>query len=295
MIPKTYYKYKEMPIWENDTIAPGLLKIHNTKIGVYGKINVMLGELEYTVYDGEDGNEVSTTILTPSNPGIAKPQEWHKIKPLGKMKMFVEFYKEKPESIQSKEKQIDEKYEKSPHMEISRLVEYMSNAKSKTALDIGCGGGRNSILLAENGFTVDAIDRNENALENITNLARENKLDITTQEVDLNSYKITKKYDCVISTVVLQFLDTGRAREIIEQMQSATNIGGYNVLIVPIDADDQLCPIRFPSLLRNKQVKEMYADWNILEYNEMLGRFHRKDEFGNKIISRFATIICQKV
>lgn len=68
MIPKTYYKYKEMPIWENDTIAPGLLKIHNTKVGVYGKINVMLGELEYTVYDGEDGNEVSTTILTPSNP-----------------------------------------------------------------------------------------------------------------------------------------------------------------------------------------------------------------------------------
>lgn len=126
---------------------------------------------------------------------------------------------------------------------------------------------------------MDAIDRNETALENITNLARENKLDITTQEVDLNNYKITKKYDCVISTVVLQFLDTGRAREIIEQMQSATNIGGYNVLIVPIDADDQLCPIRFPSLLRNKQVKEMYADWNILEYNEMLGRFHRKDEF----------------
>ena len=255
----------------------------------------MLGELEYTVYDGEDGNEVSTTILTPSNPWIAKPQEWHKIKPLWKVKMFVEFYKEKPESIQSKEKQIDEKYEISPHMEISWLVEYMSNAKSKTALDIGCGGGRNSILLAENWFIVDAIDRNETALENITNLARENKLDITTQEVDLNSYKITKKYDCVISTVVLQFLDTGRAREIIEQMQSATNIGGYNVLIVPIDADDQLCPIRFPSLLRNKQVKEMYADWNILEYNEMLGRFHRKDEFWNKIISRFATIICQKV
>jgi len=49
-------------------------------------------------------------------------------------------------------------------MEISRLVEYMSEETSKTALDIGCGGGRNSILLAENGFTVDAIDRNITAL-----------------------------------------------------------------------------------------------------------------------------------
>lgn len=293
MIPKTYYKYKEMPIWDNDIIAPRLLKIHNTKLGVYGKINLLEWELEYTVYDGEDGNEVSTTILSPSNPGIAKPQEWHKIKPLGNIRMFVEFYKEKPESIQDKEKYIDEKYEKSPHMEISKLVEYMSEETSKTALDIGCGGGRNSILLAENWFTVDAIDRNITALANINVLANENNLDITAHEVDLNTYQISKEYDCIISTVVLQFLDTGRAEKMIQQMQTATKSKGYNALIIPIDADDHLCPIRFSGLLKSKQVKEMYKDWNILEYNEMLGTFHRKDEQWNKIISRFATIICQ--
>ena len=90
------------------------------------------------------------SILSPSNPGIAKPQEWHKIKLLGDVKIFVEFYKEKPESIQDKEKYIDEKYEKSPHMEISKLVEYMNELTPKTALDVGCGGGRNTILLAEN-------------------------------------------------------------------------------------------------------------------------------------------------
>jgi 2-polyprenyl-3-methyl-5-hydroxy-6-metoxy-1,4-benzoquinol methylase len=49
-------------------------------------------------------------------------------------------------------------------MEVSRLVEYMNEKTSKTALDIGCGGGRNSILLAENGFIVDSIDRNKIAL-----------------------------------------------------------------------------------------------------------------------------------
>lgn len=138
------------------------------------------------------------------------------------MKIFVEFYKEKPESIQAKERYIDEKYEKSPHMEISKLVEYMSDSESKTALDVGCGGGRNSILLAENGFTVDAIDRNVGALENIQNLSAANNLDITTKSVNLNTYEITKQYDCIISTVVLQFLDTGRTEEIIQQMQDAT-------------------------------------------------------------------------
>lgn len=255
----------------------------------------MKWQLEYTIYDGEDGNEVSTTILTPSNPWIAKPQEWHKIKPLWDVKIFVEFFQEKPESIQEKENKIYDKYEKSPHMEVSKVVEYMNEETTKTALDVGCGGGRNSILLAENWFIVDAIDRNETALENITNLARENNLNITTQEVDLNSHEITKKYDCVISTVVLQFLDTGRVTEMIEQMQNATNIGGYNALIVPIDSNEHDCPIRFPSLLQSWKLKPLYEGWNILEYNEMLGKFHRKDEFWNKIISRFATIICQKV
>lgn len=246
------------------------------------------------MYDGEDGNEVSTTILSPSNPGIAKPQEWHKIKPLGNIRMFVEFYKEKPESIKEKEAYIDEKYEKSPHIEISKLVEYMNDSPSKNALDIGCGGGRNSILLAENGFSVDAIDRNETALANIDVLAKQHSLDITTQSVDLNTFEITKKYDCIISTVVLQFLDTGRAQEMIQQMQDATYSGGYNAIIIPIDAPDHLCPIRFPSLLQSKQLQELYQDWEILEYNEMLGRFHRIDEQGNKIIARFATIICKK-
>lgn len=109
-------------------------------------------------------------------------------------------------------------------------------------------------------------------------LAIENNLDITTHEVDLNKYKIKKEYDCIISTVVLQFLDTGRAEEMIQEIQSATLPGGYNVLIVPIDAQDHFCPIRFPSVLKSGEVKAFYQDWNILEYNEMLGTFHRKDE-----------------
>lgn len=109
-------------------------------------------------------------------------------------------------------------------------------------------------------------------------LAIENNLDITTHEVDLNKYKIKKEYDCIISTVVLQFLDTGRAQEMIQEIQNATLPGGYNVLIVPIDAQDHFCSIRFPSILKSGEVKAFYQDWNILEYNEMLGTFHRKDE-----------------
>jgi tellurite methyltransferase len=78
-------------------------------------------------------------------------------------------------------------------------------------------------------------------------------------------------------------------------MKSSTSIWGYNVIIVPIDSDDHLCPIRFSTLLKEWNLKEYYFDWEIIEYNEMMWSFHRKDENWNKIISRFATIIAKKI
>lgn len=291
MIPENYYKYKEMPIWSNDTIPKAILNKHNTKAWVYGKIKIITWELEYTNYD-----EVkSVTVLTPSSPWIANPQEWHKIKPLWEVKMFVEFYKEKPEYITKNELLFKSKYEKSPHREIHELVELTKDKTNSTALDIGCGLWRNSILLADNWFKVTSVDRNTDALTNITDIAVNSDLDITTHVVDLNSYIIDNKYDCIFSTVVLQFLENPSVISIIKSMKSSTNIWWYNVIIVPIDSEDHLCPIRFPTLLKGWSLKEYYFDWEIIEYNEMMWSFHRKDENWNKIISRFATIIAKKI
>ena len=87
-IPFELKAYKKTPIFDQDSVPKGLLQNHNTKAGVWGKICVLKGQLLYVIE--KTGEE---TILTPERCGIAEPQELHRIKPLGEVAFFVEFYK----------------------------------------------------------------------------------------------------------------------------------------------------------------------------------------------------------
>lgn len=294
MIPINYYKYKETPIWINNSIPNVIQERHNTKIWIYAKIIIISWELEYTVYN-QDNSIKSVEILNPSIIWIIKPQEWHSIKPVWEVKLFVEFYKENSKVFTKKETVFKLKYNKSPHREVQELVNILKeNNNNLIALDIGCGLWRNSIFMADNWFQLTSIDRNIDWLKEISEVANNNNLNINTLEVNLNSYYIKEKYDCIFSTVVLQFLEKQSAINIIKSMQIATNAWWYNLIIVPIDANDHLCPIRFPWLFKQWEILNFYNTWEVIEYNEMLWTFHRKDKFWNRIISRFATIIAKK-
>ena len=102
-IPKNYYRYKQLPIWTNESIPKGILGIHNTKAGVYGKINVLSGKLKYTIFTNEAGEVASEEIIEAGDFGIAKPQEWHRVETIGEVEMMVEFFEEKSEKIQQME------------------------------------------------------------------------------------------------------------------------------------------------------------------------------------------------
>jgi tellurite methyltransferase len=293
MIPINNYKYKESPIWDNNSIPEKLLVKHNTKQDVYAKINIIKWELEYTIFS-DDLAIKSQEIINSSHPWIISPQQWHKITPLWDVEIFIEFYKTKPEYIIKREAPFKLKYGKSPHKEVQELLELMKDSKNKKTLDIWCGLWRNSIFLAEHWFKVEAIDRNIDALTQINEISNKNGLSIVISWVDLNSYTITWKYDCIYTTVVLQFLEKDSAVSIINSMQHSTNDWWYNIIIVPIDSIDHNCPIRFPTLFQSWDIKSFYKSWEIIEYNEMLWTFHRKDQFWNKVIARFATIIAKK-
>lgn len=54
-------------------------------------------------------------------------------------------------------------------------------------LDVACGRGRHALFLARQGFRVHAIDRNAEAIRALTETARAEGLDITTEVVDLET------------------------------------------------------------------------------------------------------------
>lgn len=153
------------------------------------------------------------------------------------------------------------------------------------------------MLLATNGLAVESWDKKLEGLEATKRYAEEAGLSVTTQEVDLHTARLDRDFDVIISTVTLQFLEPHAAQELWQSVVDHTRVGGYNVLIAPIASDDIGCPIAFSHLAPYDWYTRFYENehWEIIEANNMVGHFHRVDEKGNRIRSRFATIIAKRI
>ena len=66
------------------------------------------------------------------------------------------------------------------------LEEFLPLLPKGRALDVAAGSGRNALYLAEHGFSVHAIDRDQEALRSLQATARKRRLpQVTTEVVDL--------------------------------------------------------------------------------------------------------------
>ncbi len=88
-IPNEAKAYKTIGPWKSNKIPKMLLKRHNTKKGVWAKLEVLSGSVEYFLCDTDE----KPIILTPSNFGVSKPQIWHYINPSDDAEIQITFYK----------------------------------------------------------------------------------------------------------------------------------------------------------------------------------------------------------
>jgi len=88
-LPENVVQYKRTPEFNEGTIPNGLLHAHQTKAGVWGKIVVVEGRLQYLI--NEPAEEI--TILDEDIYGVVEPAVLHEVKPLGKVRFYVEFYR----------------------------------------------------------------------------------------------------------------------------------------------------------------------------------------------------------
>jgi tellurite methyltransferase len=86
-IPEGAKPYKQTPCFDETTVPSGLLADHNLKSGVWGRIVLEEGRLEYTCDRG-------VFILRPDAVGIVEPEVVHHVKPQGKVRFYVEFLKQ---------------------------------------------------------------------------------------------------------------------------------------------------------------------------------------------------------
>lgn len=87
--PSNVSFYKRTPEFTEDSIPAGLLNDHNTKEGVWGKIVVLEGVLEYTIQEPA----LEKIELSPELYGVVEPKIKHHVKPLSLVRFYVEFYR----------------------------------------------------------------------------------------------------------------------------------------------------------------------------------------------------------
>ncbi|VUS74464.1 tellurite resistance methyltransferase TehB [Klebsiella huaxiensis] len=178
------------------------------------------------------------------------------------------------------------------HSEVVHAATLIAPGKT---LDLGCGNGRNSLYLAANGFDVTAWDKNPASISNLESIRQAEGLENLQAAIkDLNSLSFDGEYDFILSTVVMMFLEAKTIPGLIDNMQRCTKVGGYNLIVAAMDTEDYPCTVGFPFAFKPQELRNYYAGWEFLKYNEDVGELHRTDANGNRIKLRFATMLARK-
>lgn len=285
---KTLLPYKTMPVWTAQSIPKAFLEKHNTKEGTWAKLTILSGSLVFYQLS-PDGEEISRHIFDASSDiPFVDPQVWHKVSPNSPdLSCYLTFYCQK-------EDYFHKKYGLTrTHSEVIASAPLLS--EKSNILDLGCGQGRNSLYLSLLGHQVTSVDSNGQSLVALENMALEEELPYNIKRYDINTTAIEGHYDFILSTVVFMFLNPDCISDIILQMQSHTQIGGYNLIVSAMDTTENPCPLPFPFTFKEGQLKSYYNDWEIIKYNENLGELHRVDENGNRLKLQFATLLARKL
>lgn len=279
--------YKRMPIWNKQTVPTEITHKHNTKVGTWGKIKVLKGQLQFEVISDE--NEITSTIVYDANSDIpmVEPQAWHRVTLLTEdTEFFVEFFCQLEDYFAKKYG-----YTRTH----SEVIEAMETIEPCKVLDLGCGQGRNALYLAKKGFDVVAVDQHISSLETLSQVAEMEDIDLAFGTYDIQSASLTQTYDFILSTVVFMFLDREKIPAIIQNMQEQTNIGGYNLIVSAMDTEDAPCPMNFAFTFSEGELKNYYQDWEFIKSNENFGELHKRDKDGNRMKMRFATMLAKKI
>ena len=108
------------------------------------------------------------------------------------------------------------------------LVECLSkNTSIKTAVEVGCGEGRNAIFMARQGLSVTAIDSSPVAITRAEDIAKKQNVQLNFLCADVIKNGIHGTYDFVYDSGLLHHLPPHRRITYIELLSTILKPGGY--------------------------------------------------------------------
>jgi tellurite methyltransferase len=132
--------------------------------------------------------------------------------------------------------------------------------KGSTVLDVGCGNGRNSLFLSAIGFTVIAIDKSKERVDEVIQAGN-------VQEVincSIEDYIFKHTFEVIVAMNVLQFVE--RPQEIIAKLKdNCTDLIFINVFSDKTPISLQTKGVKY---FNKNELVSAFSDWNIIVCNE---------------------------
>ncbi len=133
----------------------------------------------------------------------------------------------------------------------SEFVDFMETWQPKgRVLDIGCGQGRDSLFLVEQGYNVTGIDASEVGISQMLEYASSKNLNIKGIVADFYAYEFTETYDVIVLDSILHFAkaDLQKELKLLERLCSSLAVGGI------------ICLFVHKSKAKEKQLKGFFAE-----------------------------------
>ena len=83
--------YKITPVWDEQTLPTAIRNEHSTKVGTWGVLRVLEGEVTLVFQDS-----ASSVLVTSGSPALIPPEAVHHVELSGPMKMQVDFHHGRP-------------------------------------------------------------------------------------------------------------------------------------------------------------------------------------------------------
>lgn len=115
---------------------------------------------------------------------------------------------------------------------VESTVVTLAGEHRETALDLGCGTGRNTLYLAQHGYRVTAVDTDADALEALMRTARQRNLQprVKIREADMLEC-VSGEWDAIIVCLVLHRYARDDAKTLLTRVQMCTKPFGLNAII----------------------------------------------------------------
>lgn len=120
-----------------------------------------------------------------------------------------------------------------PYSEFTTFVKEHAHQGGR-ALDLGCGQGRDALMLAKNGYQVTGVDASKVGIEQMVAQAQANKLSVNGIVADIYEYEPDDTYDAIVLDSILHFEKADKTKELalLNKLSTYLNENGYFFIFV---------------------------------------------------------------